>query len=101
MNTIRPDLVALGQRIRDRRLAAGMTLREMAEAVGIDFTYVSKIENARMEYPPAAVTLRTMADVLGDDPDVLLDLSDQHTKAELRAEIERLRARIAELEAER
>ena len=34
-----------GEKIRELRKAKGLTLRDLAEKLGIDFTYLSKIEN--------------------------------------------------------
>ncbi len=39
-----PELVALGQRVRERREAAGMTQEALADAAGLHWTYVGQIE---------------------------------------------------------
>lgn len=78
----------------------GLTQREFADECGVDFTYISKIENGRLESSPSRSLLMRMADCLGESRDVLIDMADQRTKAELQAEIERLKREIAELKRE-
>ena len=51
-----------------------MTLKELANKVGIDFTYLSKIENGVMPPPSEKVILR-LAEVLNADKDELIALS--------------------------
>ena len=93
------DLLALGQRIRAQRKAAEMTQQQLAEGCGVDFTYISKIENGRIESAPSRDLLTRIADCLGDDSDVLIDLADQRTKAELRAVIASLRTQVEAADA--
>src|SRR5690349_15490829 len=66
-----------GERIRDLRKAHALTQRTLAEKLGVDFTYLSKIENGRLDQPPSEALIRRMAEVLGADPEELLDLSGQ------------------------
>lgn len=54
---------AFGRRLRLLRKARGLTLRDLAERVGIDFTYVSKIETGELAAPSEEV-IRKMAAVL-------------------------------------
>jgi transcriptional regulator with XRE-family HTH domain len=63
--------VGFGEYLRGLRKGAGLSQRELAERAGIDFTYLSKIENARVE-PPAEATLRALARALAADPEELL-----------------------------
>jgi transcriptional regulator with XRE-family HTH domain len=63
--------VGFGEYLRALRKNAGLSQRELAEQAGIDFTYLSKIENARVE-PPAEATLRALARALASDPEELL-----------------------------
>src|SRR4030095_9726119 len=56
-----------GCRLRELRQARGMTLRALAEAAGVDFTYLSKIENGRAGYLPGAETIRDLAQALEVD----------------------------------
>ncbi len=55
--------MTFGQKIRELRLKADLTQRELAEGVGIEFTYLSKIENERVE-PPSETVIRKIIEVL-------------------------------------
>ena len=52
-----------GQKMRALRRAAGVTQRELAKQVGVDFSYVSKLENGRLP-APAAETIVRFAQIL-------------------------------------
>jgi HTH-type transcriptional regulator, competence development regulator len=69
-----------GERLREMRKTKGLTLREVAERAGIDFTYLSKIENDRIPYTPAVETIRQLADALDVDSIELLTLADKLPK---------------------
>ena len=69
-----------GERLREIRKEKGMTLREVAERAGIDFTYLSKIENDRIPYTPAADTIRQLAEALKVDSLELLTLANKLPK---------------------
>lgn len=66
--------MTFGQQLRHWRVASQLNQRDFAAQVGIDFTYLSKIENGRMP-PPSESTIIKMAEVLGQDADVLLQLA--------------------------
>lgn len=66
-----------GKRLRELRHEKGFTLRQLADMASVDFTYLSKIENNRVPYTPAADTIRTLARALGVDPLQLLQLADK------------------------
>ena len=51
-----------------------MTQRELATAVGVDFSYISKVENDRMP-PPAADTIVKICEKLDVPPDTLLAIT--------------------------
>lgn len=74
----------LGMRIRDLRKERGFTQREVAEAAGIDFTYLSKIENNAVPYSPSSKTLKKLAGILEVDDLELLRLANK-LPTELRA----------------
>ena len=66
-------------RLRELRRAARLSQRALAEQVGVDFTYLSKIENGRVEPPSEGVLQRIakeLADKLGMDE---TELSDELT----------------------
>jgi len=65
---------AFGVRIRELRKEIGISQREVADKVGIDFTYLSKIESGDMN-PPSQEVIRRLALVLGVDSDELITLA--------------------------
>jgi transcriptional regulator with XRE-family HTH domain len=66
-----------GAKVRQLRQEKGMTLRVLAEAAGVDFTYLSKIENDRLEYSPGVETIRDLAQALEVDAMELLQLANK------------------------
>jgi len=68
----------LGGRIKQRRLAAGFTLAELAEQAGFGKAYLSRIENGK-KVPPIG-TLSRIADVLGVEAAALLQETGVHTR---------------------
>lgn len=65
---------SFGKTIKRLRRERGMTQREVAAALNIDFTYLSKLENDRGEAPGEATILK-LAEVLGQDAEGLLALA--------------------------
>ncbi len=65
----------LGTRMRQLRRDRGLTLRALAEAAGVDHTYLSKIENNKPGFKPGAETVRALASALGTDSLELLMLA--------------------------
>jgi HTH-type transcriptional regulator, competence development regulator len=65
---------SFGAALRRHRHAADMSQRELAERIGVDFSYLSKLENGRLP-PPAADTIVAICDVLGISPNELLALT--------------------------
>lgn len=60
-----------GSYLRDLRRSRRLTQQQLADAVGVDFTYVSKVENGRVD-PPSEGTIRKIAEVLEADPEDLV-----------------------------
>jgi transcriptional regulator with XRE-family HTH domain len=95
-----------GTKLRDLRKAAGLTLRELAESVEVNFSYLSKIENGVLP-PPSERVVRSLAEALNYDEDELLALAgiitadiaeilkDRQAREKLRAEQARREARAA------
>lgn len=54
----RQEAGPFGAALRERRTAAGLSQRELAERTGLDFTYISKIENGRVPAPAADTVVR-------------------------------------------
>src|SRR5262249_22746185 len=71
------SIVDFGQRLRELRQNKNLTLRQLADAVGVDFTYLSKIENGKAGYLPGAETIRSLAEALEADALELLQLADK------------------------
>lgn len=65
---------SFGEVFRARRRDAGLSQRDLAEQVGLDFSYISKIENDRIP-APAADTIVTICRALSIDPAELLALT--------------------------
>jgi len=63
-----------GQKLRALRRGRGIAQRKLAERAGVDFSYISKLENDRLP-PPAADTVVRICEALGVTPDELLAAS--------------------------
>lgn len=68
--------MSFGPRIRQLRKEHDMTLRELAEQVNIDFTYLSKIETGSAPVP-AEATIRRLAKALNADEEELVLLANK------------------------
>jgi transcriptional regulator with XRE-family HTH domain len=66
-----------GHRLRELRLAKDLTQRELAKKAGIDFTYLSKIENDQPGYQPSEQVIRELAKLLGTDAEELVLLAQK------------------------
>ncbi len=66
-----------GQKIKRLRKAKRITQLELAERIGVDFTYVSKIENDRTMRSPAESTIRKIAEVLETNSEDLILLANK------------------------
>src|SRR5687768_7141542 len=69
--------MTFGHRLRELRKAGGFTLRSLADKIGVDFSYLSKIENDRLPHTPSAETVRAIAAALDADPIELLQRADK------------------------
>ena len=75
----------LGGKIKELRVRAKLSQRGLADRLakrlreedrrGFDFTYLSKIENDRLEHPPSVPAILAMAAELDADSDELLALA--------------------------
>src|SRR5437870_2585624 len=68
-----------GQRLRDLRKQKNLSQRDLAARVGIDFTYLSKIEGGRLD-PPSEVVIQRIAQALEADEDELINLAGKVPK---------------------
>lgn len=66
--------LTFGQALRNLRRKKGITQRELATNISVDFSYISKLENDRMP-PPAADTIVKICEALEVPPDELLALT--------------------------
>jgi len=67
-----------GDRIRELRRRKDLTLRSLATKVRVDFTYISKIENGKLDFGdyPSEGLIRRLAKALDADLDELLLLAE-------------------------
>jgi len=78
-------MVSFGEYIRDLRKKKGLTQRELAKKVEIDFTYLSKIENGIRDDSgkpmlPSKEKIGRLAKELGEDADEMLLLAEKTTQ---------------------
>lgn len=66
-----------GNRVRELRKANGLSLRGLAAKVGVGFTYLSRVENEKLEYGdyPSDALICRLAKALDADADELLFLA--------------------------
>ena len=76
-----PDLLVLGQRLRHARRLQGLTLADLAKRTGRPPSYLSRLENGRVE--PRVGVLSDLADALDTTTANLLDDAPPHRRAEL------------------
>lgn len=60
-----------GKRIREARRGKGYSQRELAGLVKVDYTYLSKLENDRADYPPKQDIIEELAKHLDLDAEEL------------------------------
>lgn len=83
------DFVALGQKIRKRRLELNYTQEHLAELTGLTPNYVGAIERATSKC--SLETLTVIAKVLNLDTDFLLfDIKDQNINYVMSKNLEKL-----------
>lgn len=71
--------MTFGERVRELRKSKGMTLRELAPKVGVGFTYLSRVENGKLNYGdyPSESLIHRLAEALDADEDELLILAEK------------------------
>jgi transcriptional regulator with XRE-family HTH domain len=67
--------MSFGNTIKKLRKELKMTQRELSDKLGVNFTYISKIENEKLDVPPSEELIRKMAGILEADPEELLDMA--------------------------
>ncbi len=66
-----------GERIRELRKKNKLTQRELGKLVDLDFSYISKIENDRLEHTPSINTIQRLAEALNADELDLMQLANK------------------------
>lgn len=90
----KPKPTKIGEKLRVARLGSSWSLQELAEAVGVSPSYLSKVESGRVQEPSGGVLVR-LARVFNWTTDELHDCFVTEEEAMLDARIEE---RIRELE---
>ena len=65
-----------GLKLKSMRRAKGLSQRELAVRVGVDFSYISKLENNRLP-PPAPDTIEKICRELGARTEDLMGLTNK------------------------
>jgi transcriptional regulator with XRE-family HTH domain len=93
-----------GSRVRELRKAKGLSLRGLGAKVGVGFTYLSRVENEKLEYGdyPSDQLIGKLAKALDADADELLILAKQIPERIKRRVLERPDAfrKLADLDDE-
>ncbi len=61
--------------LRETRIAKGYSLRKFADLADMSPTYLSQIEQGKVQRPPTAERVRVMAELLGEKPDQWIALA--------------------------
>lgn len=71
--------MTFGQRVRELRLEKQLTQRDLADILGVSFTYVSKVENEKLHFGdyPSEKFIHRLAEALAADENELLLLADK------------------------
>lgn len=71
--------MTFGEKVRELRQAKQLTLRELAAKVGVGFTYISKIENHKLEegHAPSERLIHKLAEELDGNEEELLLLAEK------------------------
>jgi HTH-type transcriptional regulator, competence development regulator len=83
--------MTFGERIRQLRKEKNLSQRDLAMKVKVNFTYISKIENEKLDFGdyPSEELIRKLAKSLGTDADELLILAQKVPEAIRKRIIER------------
>jgi HTH-type transcriptional regulator, competence development regulator len=66
---------SFGELIRQARKDKGLSQRELAKLIGLNFTYLSKLENDRADYPPKEDVIRSLGKNLDLNEEELIFLA--------------------------
>ena len=75
--------MTFGEKIRQLRKEKNLSQRDLATKVGVNFTYISKIENEKLDFGdyPSEELIRKLAKALRADADELLILAEKIPEA--------------------
>lgn len=90
---------SFGRLILQARKKKGYTQRQLAASIEVDFTYLSKLENDRAEYPPSEKVIRSLADNLDLPAEELLYLAGRITQRDSEAFEELVKRNYKEMPA--
>lgn len=71
----------MGDRIKERRTALGLTQEELGDKLGVQKSAIAKYENGRVENIKRSV-IQKMAEVLGCTPSYILGFDDEDFSAD-------------------
>lgn len=66
---------SFGLYVRSKRVEKGYSLRRFAELLGLSPTYLSHVEQGKVDSPPTSDRVRRMAELLGESPDELIAMA--------------------------
>jgi transcriptional regulator with XRE-family HTH domain len=66
---------SFGKYLREKRIAKDYSLRGFAELLGVSPTYLSHVEQGKVDSPPTAKLVRRAAELLGESPDELIAMA--------------------------
>lgn len=71
--------MTFGERVRELRHAKGWSLRDLAEKVSVGYTYLSRVENGKLNYGdyPSDALIHRLADALETDEEELTVLAER------------------------
>jgi transcriptional regulator with XRE-family HTH domain len=71
--------MGFGEKIRELRKEKGLSQRGLGDLVGVSFTYISKVENEKLDFGdyPSEELIRKLAQALKTDEDELLLLAEK------------------------
>ena len=58
-------MITFGEQIKNLRKSKHITQLELSQMIGVDFTYISKMENNKLIHSPSEQIIRKIAAVLG------------------------------------
>src|SRR3954454_24387496 len=72
-------MMTFGDKVRELRKASNLSQRELAAKVKVNFTYISKIENGKLDFGdyPSDDLIRKLAKALGASADEFLLLAEK------------------------